>query len=433
MRSTLTAVGLLLAIGVAAPAIAQDSYSQTVRAAGSNDPGAGRKPATTTVTADPKNQICPTKVTSGARKPLLELQTAINAKDAAKIASAEAAARGAAKNADDKCILSQMQLKAAVDRQDYVAAATAIDAMIASGVANKVAVAPFAADLGKLRYNAKDYAGASAAFERALALDPARGETMIALGETRVKQGRAVEGIALFQQGIAAEVAAGRKPSEGWYKRAVAVAYDAKKAQVVTLSRDWVAAYPSPKNWRDTIRIYESISGLSDSDLIDMMRLARATKGLLSEADYYSYADIAMTRGYPGEVLGLLNEGIAAQHIDRNRPLIKDVMGRATAKAAADKAGMEATAKAALAGPNAKLAITTGDAYFGYGDYAKAAALYRAAQTKAGVDTPLANLRLGMALTMAGDKAGAKTALSAVTGPKADIAKYWLIYLAQRP
>ena len=34
---------------------------------------------------------------------------------------------------------------------------------------------------------------------------------------------------------------------------------------------------------------------------------------------------------------------------------------------------------------------------------------------------------------MSGDKAGAKVALEAVTGAKADIAKYWLVYLAQRP
>lgn len=433
MRSTLTAVGMFLAIGVANPATAQDAYTKTVRADGSSDPGSGKKNEPAAAAADPKNDVCPTKISDGARKPLIELQTAVNAKDMAKIAAADAAARAAAKKPAEKCILGQMQLKAAVDRQDYVAAAGAIDAIIASGVANKIAVAPFAADLGKLRYNAKDYAGAAEALERAHAMDPSRGETMIALAETRVKQGRAAEGIALFQKGIAAEVAAGRKPDEGWYKRAVAVAYEAKQAPVVPLSREWVGAYPSPKNWRDAIRIYESTSGLSDSDLIDIMRLARATKGLLSEADYYSYADIAMTRGYPGEVLGILNEGLAANQINRTRPLIKSMLDRAGAKIAADKAGLEAGYKAALAAPAAKLAMTTGDAYFGYGDYAKAAELYRAAQSKTGVDAALANLRLGMALTMSGDKAGAKTALSAVTGVKADIAKYWLTYLAQRP
>ena len=37
-----------------------------------------------------------------------------------------------------------------------------------------------------------------------------------------------------------------------------------------------------------------------------------------------------------------------------------------------------------------------------------------------------------LALTMAGDKAGAQAALSAVTGAKTEVAQYWLTYLAQR-
>ena len=58
--------------------------------------------------------------------------------------------------------------------------------------------------------------------------------------------------------------------------------------------------------------------------------------------------------------------------------------------------------------------------------------MYRTALTKSGTDMPVANLRLGMSLAMSGDKAGAQTALAAVTGPKAEVAKYWMTYLALR-
>jgi hypothetical protein len=37
-----------------------------------------------------------------------------------------------------------------------------------------------------------------------------------------------------------------------------------------------------------------------------------------------------------------------------------------------------------------------------------------------------------MALTRAGDKPGATAALNAVTGARADIAKYWLLYLQSK-
>jgi hypothetical protein len=65
-------------------------------------------------------------------------------------------------------------------------------------------------------------------------------------------------------------------------------------------------------------------------------------------------------------------------------------------------------------------------------DYAKAVELYRMSMGKTGVDANLANLHIGMALARAGDKAGATTALNSVTGPRADIAKFWLAYVSQR-
>ena len=57
---------------------------------------------------------------------------------------------------------------------------------------------------------------------------------------------------------------------------------------------------------------------------------------------------------------------------------------------------------------------------------------YRVALTKSGVDKDLANLRLGMALARAGDKAGATAALNAAGGAQAEVAKLWLTYLATK-
>jgi len=39
---------------------------------------------------------------------------------------------------------------------------------------------------------------------------------------------------------------------------------------------------------------------------------------------------------------------------------------------------------------------------------------------------------LGIALAKAGDKAGAIAALDAVSGPRADVAKFWLTYVNQK-
>ena len=74
--------------------------------------------------------------------------------------------------------------------------------------------------------------------------------------------------------------------------------------------------------------------------------------------------------------------------------------------------------------------IRIGDGYYGLGDNAKAAELYREAIAK-GADANLAHLHLGMALVRSGDRAGAIEALEKVSGANAEVAKFWLIFARQ--
>ena len=73
-----------------------------------------------------------------------------------------------------------------------------------------------------------------------------------------------------------------------------------------------------------------------------------------------------------------------------------------------------------MAAATGALALKIGDAFYGYGEHAKAIALYRAALTKGGVDANLVNTRLAMALLASGDRAGAEAAFKALTGPRAE-------------
>ena len=76
--------------------------------------------------------------------------------------------------------------------------------------------------------------------------------------------------------------------------------------------------------------------------------------------------------------------------------------------------------------------MVTAEAYYGYGDYAKAAELFRAALGKEGVDKDVANLRLGMALARTGDKPRGEAAVKAAGGAQTEVAKLWLTYLATK-
>jgi predicted Zn-dependent protease len=107
----------------------------------------------------------------------------------------------------------------------------------------------------------------------------------------------------------------------------------------------------------------------------------------------------------------------------------------ATTGAAATSArgSLDANVRAARAGTTAQPALTAGDALFGQGRYADAAELYRSALQRGGLDAALVNTRLGSALALAGQRVEAEAALRAVTGPRAELAQFWLIWLARRP
>ena len=371
-------------------------------------------------------------VSNAARKEIIALQAAVNAKDAAAIPAALAAAQAKAKTKDDRYVIAKLQLKAAVDANNAAAMSQGVEAVLASGYAEQSEVLTLYTSLGKLHYNAKAYDKAGAALEKVLQLDPNNIEATVMLAEARNAQGRSAEGVALIQKAIAARVAAGQKPEEAWYKRAVKLSYDAKLPTTPALARDWVAAYPSPKNWRDAIRIYQTNSGLDDASLIDSMRLARAAGALQGENDYFRYSNTLVTKGFPGEAKAVLDEGFTAKSIDKSRATFSQLYTLVNARSQGDRASLAASATAAKAAADAKKAMVTAEAYYGYGDYAQAAELYRVALTKPGVDKDLANLRLGMSLLMSGDKAGATAAFNAAGGGQAEVAKLWLTYLAQK-
>src|SRR5215204_750108 len=258
MKLTPNALGIMIGgLVIASPALGQYASPPPQKAP---EAGQGTAPAA----AQGKTP----KISSGARKEIIALQTAVNAKDAATIPAAIAAAKAKAKSKDDLYAVGQLQLKAAVDANDNAAIVNGLNAVLGSGFLEPADTLPLYLNLGKLQYNAKAYDQAAAAFEQMLKIDPANADATVMLAETRNGQGRTAEAVTMIQKAIAAKTAAGQKAEENWYKRAVALAFNAKLPNAPELGRQWVTAYPSPKNWRDTIRIYQTSSRLDDATLI---------------------------------------------------------------------------------------------------------------------------------------------------------------------
>lgn len=261
------------------------------------------------------------------------------------------------------------------------------------------------------------------AYQHALQLDPNNVDATAAMAEAKVASGQAAEGLALIEKGIALQSAGGQKAPETWYKRALQIAWKAKLPQAMQISREWLGAYPTADTWRNALAVYQNLQQLDDAQTLDLLRLKRAT-GSLAPADYFNYGDLAVRQGYSGEAAGLLDEGFAAKVIDRSNSSFSQLYSLASTKSKGDKESLPA-APAATA--TAVQLTGVGDAWFGYGDYAKAVEFYRAALAKGG-DANRLNMHLGMALARQGDKAGADAALAKVTGPTAELAKFWTVY-----
>lgn len=381
------------------------------------------------------------KLDKAFRNAAAPLQKAIQAKDYATAATLVPAAEAAAQSPDEKFVLGQFKLQIATGTNDSDGQAKAVDQMLASGAGPADMRPQLLFYQGQFAYKANNFPLAvqalSAAQQAGYAPKGADGQPTqdlnLLLAESYFKANQVPQGLAAVETAIKAEKAAGKKPPQEWYSRAASVAYKAKLTpEVSKWTRAQVVDYPTAENWRSAIVIFGDANHFDDQTQLDLMRLQRFAGALSGERDYYEYALLADKVGLPGEAKAVVDEGKAKGAFNASSKAINDVGAAAGAKVAADKASLAAAEKNASTAANGRAALGTGDAFFGYGDYAKAAAMYRLAVQKGGIDVNTANLRLGMALAKAGQAAEAKQAFAQVTsGPRAEIAQFWTLWVDQ--
>lgn len=414
MKFTTTALGLVL-VCASVPAFAQLTRSQE------NDNQ--KQPAQQQQQPAKPGEIRPS---SGAMKAIVELQNAVNSNDVANIPAKVAAAQAVAKTKEDRYLIGVFQRKAALTAKDNVALAAAVQAIEASGGADSATVAALYADLGIQQFNAKQYAQAAASFQRASALTPNDAGTLELFAQAKSAAGQNAEAAGLFQRAIQMRTAAGQKPPEVIYRQAVQAAYDSKAPVAVDLGRQWVAAYPSNESWKNAILIYRQMVTPDVESTLDLLRLMQAVGALSTAGDYNLFASAAADQLNFVEAQSVLNAGIAAGKVDPASSMFRDLVAGLKAKQKPTAADLAVAMKSAA---NTRALVRIGDSYAALGDTAKAIEVYRVALAKPDVDAAVANIHLGIALARSGDKAGAKTAFEAVTGPRSEVAKYWLLYL----
>jgi len=334
--------------------------------------------------------------------------------------------------ADDAYMTTLMKLNAAIGLKDNLLTEKTLQALLDTGRVSAEDQPKFLRNIGALSLGRKDYLTATQAFEQLVAMDPSDSDSIVGLAELYFAQKQSAKAVDSLTKAINAKKAAGVAPEEAWYRRRLAIAYDGKQsASIQQAALGLVEWYPNPVNWRDVLVIMrDKYPTIDDPTELDFLRLQAAANALNGERDFVEYADTALGRSLYGEAQFAINEGIRRNMLVASKPLVAELKKTADGKVAGDRQALPGLEKESKTNP--RLALGTADAYYGYGEFAKAASIYKSLIGVAAIDQAIVNLRLGASLGRSGDTAGAMAALAAVKGgAREELAQYWMVFLNQ--
>jgi len=375
-------------------------------------------------------------LTKEERAAMAPVQTAITAKDWATAQAGLPAAIAAAQSPGGRYAIGRFQLEIGLGTNNVAMQSQGLESLIASGRVEAGDLPTIYRNQAVLANNAGNKAKAEAAFAKVVELSPNDPEALISLAQVKNELKKPVEAVQLISRAIDLKRAAGQPVDESWYKYALKLAYDGRQNPALReasqkLSRELVAAYPTKENWRDSILIFRDTNNLDAAADLDVLRFMRASGALAGERDWYDLVDGLYKGGNYAEAKAVLDEGISKRMIDPKKAAFAELVRLTGARMTGDRASLPGEESKAMASASGASAVKIGDAFYGYGDHAKAIALYRAALTKGGVDSNLVNTRLAMALLASGDRAGAETAFRSLTGPRQNLGAFWLAWLAR--
>jgi hypothetical protein len=426
MTISQAALAAALMLGAAAPALAHAQGYQ------SSQPAAPQPQVPPPATAAPAQPERPYNLNRAERTAFQPLVIAVRASDWAAAQAALPAAVAAARGNDAKYLIGQIRLQIGIGTSNQQLQSQGIDEMIASGGALPTEMRALYENQAQFATAAGDTAKAARALAQLDALNPNDPARFIRQARLRASANDAPGAIALYRQAMQAQTAAGQPIPVEWRQQIAAVAYRARLPQTAGLMREWLAVAPSPAMWHDSLAIFAELGNADGPMNLDVYRLVRAAGAMNSERDYMLLSEAANDVRAFGEVKAVLEEGLSRNLITVNAGLARERVALANRRAAEDRASLPAERTAALAGRAGAVALRLAEAYYGYGDYGPAAELYRAALQKGGQDANIVNTRLGAALALAGQRAEAEAAFRVVTGPRAELAQFWLVWLQSR-
>lgn len=362
------------------------------------------------------------------------LSEAVRAQNWPGAAAALPAAQAGAQSPAARFEVGRLHFQMANATNDRAGQIAAVDAMLNSGAAPETAMPSLLGARATYAIQASDWATSDQILTRLTQLQPNDLERIRQHAEVKIRLNRNNEALALYQRLLQVAEASGQQPTEEQLRRARDLAIDQQQTQLAAqLSERLLRAFPNQNTLRDALVNYRRAVGEDTELAIDVRRLMRVAGSFARAADYAEFANRLSRLGYIGEAKAVLDEGVSRGTVNASDPDVRQMLTAANARIDADRAGLPAMRTRALAAATGREARIAGDTFYGYGQYAQAAELYRAALQKGGQDANLVNSRLGAALAGAGQTAEAQAAFRAVTGPRQQLAQFWLLWLERRP
>jgi hypothetical protein len=389
--------------------------------------------------AGPKLNVSPEVI-----KSLQVAQKAAEAQDFAGAKAALADADTKAVSNDDKYQIGAIKLNTSIASKDTALQGEALSQMLDSGLTPPEQAGQFNAVAADQAMGVKNYdlaikraQAALAAGYKPEAVNPTLAQAYFGkagTGNASVEPARGfnVQGLAALKAAADAMKAAGQQVPAQWYQIGVGRAEAARLPEVTEWAKMAYQAEPSGTNLRTLVRLFQRANPtITNRENLDVLRLLSASGGLVVAGDFVEYAEMASKTGIYGEVKSSIDLGRSKGVLNASQG--GDLYQTATARIAGDKGSLGAAEADSKKAANGKIAAATADAYLGYGDYAKAAAMFELAKQKGGVDADEINTRMGIAKLMSGDNAAAKVAFEAVQGgARKQIAGLWLAYLGTK-
>jgi Tetratricopeptide repeat len=228
--------------------------------------------------------------------------------------------------------------------------------------------------------------------------------------------------VGLLKPGIDAQAHAGHAPDESQLQLLGTCAQRVKDDTTYRGTLEKLVAYhPKQSYWDDLFQSIRTKPGYSSALDIDTYRLRRATGSLATVDDYMEMTQLAIVAGTTAEGKQVIDQGFASGVLGHDAQADREKRLQALA-------AKRAQAPADSANPVAPVDIGFNQVFAGQTKQGLAA--MEAAIAKGGLDHPdQAQLHLGVAYYVAGDKTRAVQAFRAVKGSdgSADLARLWVM------